>query len=37
MRKYRLTEKGRKKICEASKRYYYKKNNKFHPIYNPNK
>ena len=32
---YRSTENGRQKTREASKRYYYRKNNKYHPVYNP--
>jgi hypothetical protein len=35
MRRYRTTLNGKIKTREASKRYYYKKNNKHHPIYNP--
>lgn len=34
-KKYRKTEKGILATREASKRYYYKKNNKYHEKYNP--
>jgi hypothetical protein len=37
IRKYHKSEKGRRKVNEASKRYYYKVkcNNRYHEIYNP--
>ena len=35
MKRYRTTLNGKIKTREASKRYYYRKNNKHHPIYNP--
>lgn len=37
VKKYHTSEKGKKKVNEASKRYYYKVkcNNKYHAIYNP--
>jgi hypothetical protein len=35
-KEYYKTETGRERQKEASKKYYYRKNNKYHPIYNPN-
>tara|TARA_R110002153_G_scaffold84158_4_gene210970 strand:- start:1488 stop:1706 length:219 start_codon:yes stop_codon:yes gene_type:complete len=34
--KYQQTEKGKEQNKLANKKYYYKKNNIFHKIYNPN-
>lgn len=35
-KRYFQTEKGRQNNRENQKRYYYRKDNKYHPIYNPN-